>query len=54
MDFLQQGMNTAVDLQASLHDLEVVMTQPTQQQQIINNQPAVTPGAASANAYKQQ
>ncbi len=53
MDFLQQGMNTAVDLQASLHDLEVVMTQPTQQQQIINNQPAVTPGAASANAYKQ-
>ncbi len=54
MDFLQQGMNTAVDLQASLHDLEVVMTQPTQQQKIINNQPAVTPGAASANAYKQQ
>ncbi len=54
MDFLRQGMNIAVDLQASLHDLEGVMTQPTQHQKIINNQPAVTPGAASANAYKQQ
>ncbi len=53
MDFLHQGMNTAVNLEGSLHDLEVVMTQPTAQQQIVNTQPAVTPGAASANAYKQ-
>lgn len=53
MDFLRQGMNTAVNLEGSLHDLEVVMTQPTQQQQIMSNQPVVTPGAASANAYKQ-
>ena len=53
MDFLHQGMNTAVNLEGSLHDLDVVMTQPTAQQQIVNTQSAVTPGAASANAYKQ-
>jgi len=54
MDFLHQGMNTPMDLNGSLHDLAVVMTQPTQAQQIINtNQPAVTPGVASANVYKQ-
>ncbi len=53
MDFLHQGMNTAMDLAGSLHDLEVVMTQPTPQQAINTMQPAVIPGAASANVYKQ-
>ncbi len=54
MDFLHQGMNTAMNLEGSLHDLNVVMTQPTAKQQVINTiQPAVTPGAASANVYKQ-
>ena len=54
MDFLHQGMNVAMRFDSSLHDLEAVMTQPTQAQQVINtNQPAVIPGAASANAYKQ-
>lgn len=54
MDFLHQGMNTPMGLEASLHDLEVIMTQPTRSQQVMNTmQPAVTPGAASANAYKQ-
>ncbi len=54
MDFLHQGMNTAMDLDGSLHDLAAVMTQPTQTQQIMNqNQPGITPGAASANIYKQ-
>lgn len=53
-DFLHQGMNTPMNMEASLHDLEVVMTQPTHTQQAVNPmQPAVTPGAASANAYKQ-
>jgi len=54
MDFLQQGMNVAVKFDSSLHDLDVVMTQPTQVQQAINTtQSAVIPGAASANVYKQ-
>lgn len=54
MDFLQQSMDNAVNLEQSLHDLEVVMSQPTRVQQGINAiQPAITPGAASANAYKQ-
>jgi len=54
MDFLHQGMNTAMDLNGSLHDLAAVMTQPAQTQQIMNqNQPGITPGTASANVYKQ-
>lgn len=54
MDFLHQGMNVAMRFDSCLHDLEAVMTQPTQAQQVINtNQPAVIPGVASANAYKQ-
>ncbi len=53
MDFLHQGMNTAMNLEVSLHDLAMVMNQPTQTQQLINNSPAVTPGVASANVYKQ-
>ncbi len=54
MDFLHQSMDTAMDLEGSLHDLSMVMTQPTQAQQVVNsNQVAVTPGVASANVYKQ-
>ncbi|WP_198264003.1 flagellar protein export ATPase FliI [sulfur-oxidizing endosymbiont of Gigantopelta aegis] len=54
MSFLQQGMNEAMSFEGCLHDLEMVMTQPTQSQQVINTQqPAVTPGMASANVYKQ-
>jgi len=54
MYFLHQGMNTAMDLDGSLHDLAVVMTQPTQAQQVVHpNQSSVTPGVASANVYKQ-
>ena len=54
MDFLHQGMNVAMKFDSSLHDLEVVMTQPTQAQQIMNtNQSTVIPGVASANTYKQ-
>ena len=55
MDFLHQGMNTAMNLEDSLHDLFSVMTQPTQlQQQPMNTaQTGITPGVASANVYKQ-
>jgi flagellum-specific ATP synthase len=55
MDFLHQGMNTAMNIDGSLHDLFTVMTQPTQvQNQAMNTmQSGVTPGAASANVYKQ-
>ncbi len=54
MDFLKQGMNVAVNYESSLHDLEAVMTQPTQVQQAMNTtQPSITPGVASANVYKQ-
>ena len=54
MDFLHQGMNVAMDFESSLHDLEAVMSQPTQSQQALNTtQSTITPGAASANVYKQ-
>jgi flagellum-specific ATP synthase len=54
MDFLHQGMNTPMNFDVSLHDLEVVMSQPTRAQQTVNTmQPSLTPGIASANAYKQ-
>jgi len=54
MDFLHQGMNTAMNFNSSLHDLNTVMTQATQVQQAMSPvQPAITPGVASANVYKQ-
>ena len=54
MDFLQQGMDTAVNIEDSLHDLHTVMTQPTQVQQGMNAvQSVISPGVASANVYKQ-
>ncbi|MCP3851046.1 MAG: flagellar protein export ATPase FliI [Gammaproteobacteria bacterium] len=53
MDFLHQSMNDAVSYESSLHDLEIVMTQATQTQQMNTTQSTITPGAASANAYKQ-
>jgi hypothetical protein len=47
-------MNVAMNFESSLHDLEAVMTQPTQAQQSLSTTPSsITPGVASANIYKQ-
>ena len=54
MDFLHQGMNTAMNMEASLHDLFTVMTQPTEvQQRMTPMHSEITPGAASSNIDKQ-
>ncbi len=53
MAFLHQGMDIAMEFDACLHDLEAVMTQPIQSQQQVATPSGITPGAASANIYKQ-
>lgn len=54
MDFLHQRMDTAMNIEDSLHDLHTIMTQPTQVQQGLTTvQSTLSPGVASANVYKQ-